>query len=610
MITTEQIRLLPKQPGVYQMKDALGNVVYVGKAIDIQKRIRSHCQRRDGQYASPFVEYVHQVDPIITDNEVEALLLEYNLIKKFNPVYNVKLKDDKRYPYIKITVQEDFPRAYITRTVEPDGAQYFGPYPHVTQARRALSALHEIFPIRTCKYESHQLLKIRPCLDYEMGRCCAPCGEVVTIEEYRQFSHSIINFLRGQHETVLQILDEKMRSCASQMLFEKAAFYRDILEAAQQFAQQQKMMRRTVENQDFVGFGRVHDTACINVIRRRGGRVTGSSRHLMDDVKHADVPEILNAFLEQFYLYNADIPREIFISANTGKSRLSALERVLSEIAKKSVKIKIPERGLKHSMLKMVEKNSLHGAEQQYRKIHGIKHGVAENVIQLQEALKLEVLPLRIEGYDIANTQGTDSVGAMVVFQDGKPKKSDYRRFKIKDVDQIDDYASMKEMLRRRFTHGKDNPDEKDRFAEPPDLVMIDGGKGHLNAALEILDELDIKQFAICSLAKREEEIFLPGLSLPIHLDRRNKGLQLLQNVRDEAHRFGTTFHAKLRGKKMKESLLRKIPGIGPAKERDLLKRFGSMAKIKECSVDELTEVSGITTEMANRILEELRRMD
>lgn len=606
MITAEQIRLLPKQPGVYQMKDRHENVVYVGKAIDIQKRIRSHCQRRDGSYASPFVEYVDHIDPIITDNEVEALILEYNLIKKYHPIFNVRLKDDKRYPYIKITVQEDYPRAYITRTVDSDGAHYFGPYPHVTQARRTLSALHEIFPIRTCKYESEKLLKIRPCLDYEMGRCCAPCGEIVTKEEYRQFSHSIINFLRGNHDDVLHRLDEKMHGCAEDMLFEKAAFYRDILEAAQQFVQQQKMMQRTVENQDFIGFARVHDIACINVIRRRGGRVSGSSRHLMDNVKHADTPEILNAFLEQFYLHNTDIPKEIFISDNIGKARLQTLETVLTHFTEKTIKLKIPERGIKHSMIKMAEKNSYHGAEQQYRKIHGIKQGVSENVIQLQEALKLEVLPLRIEGYDIANTQGTDSVGAMVVFQDGKPKKSDYRKFKIKTVDQIDDYASMKEMLRRRFLHGKDDKDEKDRFAEPPDLVMIDGGKGHLNAILELLDELDIKQFALCSLAKREEEIFLPGLSQSIKLDRRNKGLRLLQNVRDEAHRFGTTFHAKLRGKKMKESALRKIPGIGPAKERDLLKRFGSVAKIKELSVKDLTQIQGITEILAETILSKL----
>ncbi len=608
MITSEQIRLLPHQPGVYMMKDNQGRVVYVGKAIDIQKRIRSHCQRRDGGYASPFMEYVDSVEPVITDNEVEALLLEYNLIKKYNPLFNVKLKDDKRYPYIKITMQEEFPRAYITRTVAADGAHYFGPYPHVSKARRTLSALHEIFPIRTCKYESEKLLKIRPCLDYEMGRCCAPCGEIVTKQEYRQFSQSIVNFLRGQPENVIQALDEKMSHSAEQMMFEKAAFYRDILEAAKQFAMEQKMMQRTVENQDFVGFGRVHDISCVNVIRRRGGRVIGSTRHLMDDVKHADTPEILNAFLEQFYLHNADIPREIFISANIGKTRLQSIEKIFSDIAEHKVTVKIPQRGLKHSMLKMAEKNSCHGAEQQYRKIHGIKQGVSENVIALQEALRLEILPLRIEGYDIANTQGSDSVGAMVVFHDGKPKKSDYRKFRIKDVDQVDDYASMKEMLRRRFLHGKDDKEEKGRFAETPDLIMIDGGKGHLNAALEVLDELDIKQFPVCSLAKREEEIFLPGLSQPIRLDRKNKGLRLLQNVRDEAHRFGTTYHAQLRGKKMKESFLRKLSGIGPAKERELLRRFGSLEKIKQTSVEELTQVSGINESLAGKIMDALNK--
>ncbi|HOL95016.1 MAG TPA: excinuclease ABC subunit UvrC [bacterium] len=604
MITGDQLALLPNQPGVYLMKNAAGDVVYVGKAIDIQKRVRSHCQRRDGRPASSFVEHVVQVDVIITDSDAEALLLEYNLIKKHNPVFNVKLKDDKRYPYIKVTTQEDYPRAYLTRTVEPDGAQYFGPYPHVTPARRTLSALHEIFPIRPCKYESDRLLQVRPCLDYEMGRCCAPCGGIVTREEYLQLCQGLIDFLRGRPEAVIRVLQEKMQACSEQLLFEKAAFYRDILEAAKQFAGRQKMMQHTVENQDFAGFARVHDIACVAVIRRRGGRVVGTSHHFLDDVSQAGTPEILNAFLIQFYAVNTDIPKEIFLPSTIGKESSTSLEKALSRLAEKPVAIKIPVRGMKHAMLQLAEKNAAHYAEKQYRQLRGVKKGVPPEVIALQESLKLEVLPLRIEGYDISNIQGNEAVGAMVVFEDGKPCKAGYRRFKIQGVEGINDYAMMQEMLRRRFQHGGGDEAEKKRFAEPPDLILIDGGKGHLRAAMEVLDELDIQHFPICSLAKQEEEIYLPGVPLPIRLDRRHAGLRLLQQVRDEAHRFGITYHRGLRGKKMRESSLRQIPGIGPAKERALLRHLGSLEKIRAASVEELQTVPGIAKHHARRIYE------
>jgi len=607
MITGEQLSLLPTEPGVYLMKNAAGEIVYVGKAKDIQKRVRSHCRRRDGRYASPFVEWVEKVETVITDNDVEALLLEYNLIKKHNPPYNVKLKDDKRYPYIKITTQEPFPRAYLTRTVEADDAQYFGPYPHVTQARRALSALHEIFPIRTCKYESRELLSVRPCLEYEMGRCCAPCGQVVTQEEYAALCRGIMDFLQGHCDRVLRALTERMNEGSEALRFEKAAFYRDILEAARPFAQRQKMLQRSVDNQDFVGYARVHDIACAAVIRRRGGRVVGSSRHFLKDVLQADTPEIMNAFLEQYYARNTDIPKEIYISATVGAERARTLEKWLSLIAEKPTHLRIPQRGMKHAMLRLAEKNSRHAAEQQYRKLRGMRREIPRMVIALQESLRLEALPLRIEGYDISNTQGEEAVGAMVVFQDGKPLKSAYRRFKIRSVDRIDDYSMMQEMLRRRFRHGEGEEEEKKRFAKPPDLLLIDGGKGHLHAAMAVLEELEIAYFPVCSLAKREEEIFLPGLDIPLRLDRRNGGLRLLQQVRDEAHRFGLAYHRRLRGRPLRRSALRRIPGIGPARERALLKQFGSLEALRAASAEEMASLPGITPALARKIWEELR---
>ncbi len=606
MIDAEQLSLLPNEPGVYLMKNAQGKVIYVGKAIDIQKRVRSHCRRKDGRYASPFVEDAEMVDVIITDDEVEALLLEYNLIKKYHPPCNVKLKDDKRYPYIKLT-DEKYPRAYLTRTVEVDGAAYFGPYPRAGQARQTLNALHEIFPIRSCKHDSDKLLSVRPCLDYEMGRCCAPCGEIVSAEEYQQICLGVTGFLRGHTDLVIQKLTQRMQDCADDLLFEKAGFYRDILEAAEQFARRQKMMSLSVENQDFLGYARVHDIACVAVIRRRGGRVVGSSKHFLDDVKQADTPEILDAFLNQFYARNTDIPKEIYVSNALGIDRVRILEKWLARVAEKLVKILVPQRGAKYDMLQLSEKNARDTAQQQYRRLRGVRQSVPANVIALQESLRLELLPLRIEGYDISNTQGAEAVGAMVVFQNGKAHKSSYRRFKIKNVDQVDDYSMMREMLQRRFQHREENENEKRRFAEPPDLLLIDGGKGHLHAAMEALDEIDVHHFPICSLAKREEEIFLPGVEAPIRLDRRNAGLKLLQQVRDEAHRFGITYHRGLFGKRVKRSTLREIPGVGPARERALLKRFGSLEKIRQTEIEELISLPGVTIDLAQRILEAVR---
>ncbi|MDX9752954.1 MAG: excinuclease ABC subunit UvrC, partial [bacterium] len=484
-----------------------------------------------------------------------------------------------------------------------DGARYFGPYPHVTQARRTLSALHEIFPIRPCRYDSEKLRQVRLCIDYEMGRCCGPCGGKVNPEEYRAVCQGVIDFIRGKHDRVLNALRERMEACSSQLQFEKAAFYRDILRSAELFAMQQKMTQQIVENQDFVGYARVHDAACVVVIRRRGGRVVGSTRHFLDRITEANTREILNAFLVQFYAQNTDIPREIYLTAAVSREQLQSLELWLSALAEKKVQIKIPQRGTKHAMLQLADKNSQHYAEEQYRKLHGVKKSLPENVIALQESLKLEVLPLRIEGYDISNTQGNEAVGAMVVFQDGKPHKAAYRRFKIKGVDQVNDYAMMQEMLRRRFSHGEAEPEEQQRFAEPPDLILIDGGKGHLHAAMEVLDELDVIHFPLCSLAKQEEEIFLPGSPYPIRLDRRNAGLRLLQQVRDEAHRFGITYHRHLRGQRMVRSSLRSIPGIGPAKERVLITHFRSMERIKQASREELLALKGISEELADAIL-------
>lgn len=609
MINKEQIGLLPCQPGVYIMRNTSGEILYVGKAKDIQKRARSHFSYRDGSLASPFGIHVEKIDYVITDTDSEAFLLEYNFIKKHRPPYNVKLKDDKRYPYLKITVNETFPRMYLIRTVEADGSKYFGPYPHVTAARRTLSVLYEIFPLCTCKHKSENLANVRPCIEYEMGRCCAPCGPnpKVTAEEYAELCRGVIEFVRGHREQVTRILRERMETCSKSLLFEKASLYRDIIQAAEEFSQRQKMSTRVADNQDYIGYARVHDAACVLVARRRNGRIVGSSHHFLDDFQNSSEEEIISSFLLQYYSQSPDFPHEIFVHVSLPKEDHDTLETWFEELAEHRVKILRPRRGNHRKMIQLAEKNSRARATEQFRKLHGLDREVDTAIIALQEVLDLDALPIRIEGYDISNTQGEETVASMVVFRHGKPQKSGYRRFKLRSIEGVDDYASMREVLRRRFTHSeRSSEQEAKRFAEDPDLLLIDGGRGQLNTVLEVLNELRLTGFPVVSLAKREEEIHLPEQEQPLRLDRRHEGLRLLQRVRDEAHRFAIRYHRSRRGKKMKRSALANIPGIGPAKERLLLKHFGSLEKIRAASVEEIARIRGVTEELAREIVRTL----
>ncbi len=606
MISRDDIGLLPSEPGVYLMRDASETVIYVGKAIDIQKRIRSHFSSKGGQYASPFVVHVEKIDYVITDTDAEAFLLEYNLIKKHNPKYNVKLKDDKRYPYLRITVQETFPRIFLTRTVEADGSRYFGPYPHVAMARRTLFGLQEIFPLRLCKHDSDKLREIRPCIEYEIGRCCAPCGGFVTAEEYGELCQGVIDFVRGRHETVRAALRQKMEECSEKLLFEKASLYRDILDATDEFAHRQKMAKQAVDNQDYIGYARVHDIACVLVARRRNGRIVGSSHHFMEDSQNASEEEILSSFLLQYYSQAPEYPREIFLNVTLPKEDRETLEQWFAELAEHRVSIIRPWRGDQIRMVELAEKNSRARASERFRKLRGVAQEVDPAVIALQKVLNLETLPQRIEGYDISNIQGDETVASMVVFQQGKSQKSGYRRFKIRSVSGSDDYAAMREVLIRRFIHGEESEEEKRRFASDPDLLLIDGGRGQLNAALEILSDLALDNVPVVSLAKREEEIYTPRREEPLKLDRRHEGLRLLQRVRDEAHRFAVTYHRTRRDKKLKKSILTDVPGIGPAKARLLLRTFGSVEKIRSASAEEIAELPGITLDLAHSILEKL----
>lgn len=603
MIEPEQLEALPHEPGVYMMRDAVGRVVYIGKAIDIQKRLRSHCSRKGGDYASPFVRDVEQVDYTITKNAREALLLEDTLIKKHLPVHNVKLKDDKRYPYIKITLGETFPRAYLTRTVERDGSRYFGPYTHVTAARRTLSALQEILPTRTCKVPSEELLSIRPCLEYELGRCCAPCGGIVTEQEYREICEGTVAFLKGQNRDVVHALKRRMEACGEALLFEKAAIYRDSLQAAETFTERQTMTSHTRFSEDYLGYGRAGTVSCMHVLKRRGGKIVATTHHFLERSEQSGAIDIYVAFIEQYYSEQPDIPRKLVMPVSLPQDLQETVEFWLADMAEHAVSVHHAQRGVQADTVGMAERNSVHKAEQRYRKLHGLSQRVERGVIELQEALGLERPPLRIEGFDISNTQGAEIVASMVVFQDGRPKKSDYRRFKIRGLDEPDDFESMRQVLRRRWAHAeRDTEEEGSRFARPPDLIVIDGGKGQLSSAVSALEGFDTGSAALCSLAKREEEVFVPDEEDAIRLDLRNGGLQLLQRVRDEAHRFAITYHRQIRGKAMRRSRLGDIPGVGPARQRALLKHFGSLKRIGEADVDALAAVQGIPRNVAERI--------
>ena len=615
MIDLEQIEALPHEAGVYLMRNSAEEIVYIGKAIDIQKRIRSHCSKKGGAPASPFVIDVKTIDYVITANAREALILEDALIKEHQPIHNIKLKDDKRFPYIKITLGETFPRAYLTRTVERDGSRYFGPYTHVTAARRTLAGLHEILPMRTCKYPSEDLIGVRPCVEYEMGRCCAPCGSIVTAEEYRDLCEDTIEFLKGNNKKVTEKLEIRMRECSEAMHFEKAAFYRDILHAATTFTEKQTVARDTRFSEDYLGYGRAGSVACMHVLKRRTGKIVATTHHFLDGTDKSGFSDIYISFIEQYYGNQPDIPRKLVLPISIPKDLREAAEFWISDLAEHKVVLHHAQRGAEAETVAMAQRNSVHKAEQRHRKLHGLAQKVERSVIALQEALGLERPPLRIEGYDISNTQGTEIVASMVVFQDGRSLKSGYRHFKIQGLEGPDDFESMRQVLRRRLTHGKNNDkaedkdnDNKNRFASPPDLILIDGGKGQLSSALEILEELHIQNTPLCSLAKKEEEIFLPDEEEPIRLDLRHEGLQLLQRVRDEAHRFAITYHRKRRGKSMQRSALSQIRGVGPATERKLLKHFGSLKRITAADVSDIAAIPGMAQNLAERIYRELHR--
>ena len=606
----DKLKNLPDNSGVYIMRDEYDEIIYIGKAINLKNRVRQYFQSTKNQHpkVAAMVERIVDLEYIITDTELEALILECNLIKKHRPKYNVMLKDDKQYPYIKITIREDYPRLLIVREIKKDSARYFGPYTDVTAVNRTIDLMKSLFPIRYCNKNISKIMgRERPCLNYHIKKCIAPCQGNVSKEQYRELIDSIIMMLEGKQEEVLKRLESKMHEAAENLDFEKAAEIRDKMNSLIKVGEKQKIISSALVDQDIIAFAVDHQSSCIQVFFVRGGKLMGREHFLIEDTKLSDSKEILSSFVKQFYESDTIIPREIILQEEIDE--INIIERWLSDKKGGRVKLVVPQRGEKHKLIEMVSKN----AEDTLRLLIEKQKGDEEKTIgacrELKDILQLADIPIRIEAFDISNLQGVQNVGSMIVFEKGKPNSRNYRRFRIKSVEGANDYESMREILERRFVHGIKERDEfeaegKDmelgKFTLFPDLIMLDGGIGQVNAVLPVLKELNIS-IPVCGMVKddkhRTRGLVYNGREVEISIN--SKAFRLITNIQDEAHRFAINYHKSLRSKATVKSAMDDIPGIGPARRKALLKHFGSLKNIKKATVEELGEVEGINKKTA-----------
>jgi excinuclease ABC subunit C len=628
---------LPTNPGVYLMKDERGEIIYVGKAINLRNRVRSYFHSPYSQEPKVWrlVERIRHIEFIITDSELEALVLECNLIKKYKPHFNVRLKDDKRYPYIKVTWQEPYPKVFVTRRMDNDGARYFGPFTAVWAVHQTMDTLRKVFPYLTCDREITGKDR-RACLYYDIGLCMGPCIGVSSKDDYRAMIDRLCMFLQGRTEEVTTSLRAKLDEAAEKLEFERAARFRDQLQALVHITEHQKVVSPMMLDQDVIAFARDNGDACVQVFFVRGGKLLGREFFVLEGTDEENTDAVLSSFVTQFYEQAAYVPPEIMLPENVTEAKV--IEEWLNRRRGEKVLLTVPHTGESQELLQMAEENARVTLTSLKAQWLADENKQMNAVTELQQALGMEMPPLRMECYDISNTQGTNSVGSMVVFERGAAKKSDYRKFKIKTVEGANDFASLQEVLRRRFKRlldaskdkagewetgsegdGEPQPGEKttggakmskisarakadESWARMPDLVIIDGGKGQLGAVHQVLTELGIEGVHLISLAKQEEEVFVPENPESLRLPKTSEALKLLQRIRDEAHRFGITYHRSLRAKVGLASQLDSIPGIGPRRRRALLARFGSLDKIREASVEELVTVEGMTRQSAQKL--------
>jgi excinuclease ABC subunit C len=605
---------LPTKPGVYLMKDGAGNIVYVGKAINLRNRVRSYFHASANQTAKVrrLVRQIADIEFIVTGSELEALILENNLIKEHQPHYNVRLKDDKRYPYIKVTLQDDYPRILVVRRIKRDGARYFGPYTSSKAVRRTMDLLRSMFPYLTCKREITGE-DTRPCLYYHIKRCAGPCIGAVSKKEYRELVDQVIKFLEGKHDEILDELRDQMGEAAERLSYERAARLRDQIQAVEQVIQRQKVVSAALKDQDVIAFARNNGEACVQVFFIRRGKLLGREYFILTGTEDEDLEDITTSFVKQFYDEAAYVPPEILLQNQVDEAQI--ISSWLRNKRGTKVSLQVPRRGHKRELVEMAAENAAETLRHLRAQWEMEKNRYVTALSELQVHLKLNKPPTRMECYDISNIQGRLATGSMVVFVQGVPRKSAYRRFRIRTIEGADDYAMMREVLRRRFKRAttvleKDvapsapgSSSEKPSWRILPDLLIVDGGKGQLNVAIEVLREFRLEhKVPAIGLAKQEEQVFIEGQSDPVTLPKDSQGLYLLQRIRDEAHRFAVSYHRRLRRRNTLVSQLEAVPGIGPKRRQALLKRFGSIDAIKGAPVQELTQVSGITSQIAEQL--------
>ncbi len=606
-----QLKSLPAKPGVYLFRDAEGRVLYVGKAKSLRPRVRSYFQKTNDGRAQirSLPERVGDVEVIVTGSEVEALHLEQNLVKRHRPPFNVRLRDDKSFPYIAVTVEDEYPRVMFTRERHRPGVWYFGPYANAKKVRETLDVLNRVFRYRPCEGPKPGRHSGIPCLDYHIDRCLAPCVGYISPEDYRGIVDGVIEFLSGDVKPIQRELERRMQEAAAEERFEDAARYRNRLFAVQHLVERQAVERQSVGTVDVIGFAAEGDRAVVQIFPLRGGKMVDRHSFHLENVGGQDVTTILESFGLEYYGSAPSVPPQIVVPHDAGD--LSALAELLSERRGARVEIRVAERGEKRRLQQLADENALHvltsdlaqGEQRRLRRVEALE--------QLRETLNLESLPLRIECFDVSTAMGQDNVGSLVVFQDGLPKKTHYRKFAIRGQEGMDDFAAMAEMIARRFARladGATAEDYDESFAASPNLVVVDGGKGQLAAALAAMQAFDLPRVAVIALAKREEEVFVPGRAKPVVLSRHDPGLQLLQRIRDEAHRFAVGFHRQRRESRGFGSLFDELEGVGPARRRALLNHFGSVEAMLAASSEELEGVRGVPAKVARSVYAQLHK--
>jgi excinuclease ABC subunit C len=605
-----QLKTLPAKPGVYIFRDSRGEVLYVGKAKSLRPRVRSYFQASTDsrQAIAQLPRRVADVEVIVTGSEVEALHLEQNLVKRHRPPFNVRLRDDKSFPYIAVTVEDDFPRVMFTRERHRRGVTYFGPYANAKKVRETLDVLNRVFQYRPCEGPKPGRHSGIPCLDYHIDRCHAPCVGYISREAYGEIIDGVVNFLSGDTRTIERELERQMQAAADAERFEEAARYRNRLFAVRRLTERQAVEKRSVGDVDVIGIAADGDRAAVQIFPLRGGRMIDRYGFHLENVDGQETSALLEAFAVEYYGSAPSVPPQIVVPRDAGD--VSALEEVLGERRGSRVEVRVAERGEKRRLQELAAQNARLALDSETYQTEQKRLRRVEALEELREGLNLESLPIRIECFDISNIQSTEPVGSMVVFQDAMPKKAHYRKFAIRDLDGQDDFAAMAQVIDRRFARMRTAVDEEydEGFAAVPNLVVIDGGKGQLSAALAAMQRFDLPRVAVISLAKRIEEVFLPGRPDPVLLDPHSPGLQLLQRIRDEAHRFAVGFHRQRRDAAARGSIFDTLEGVGPARRRALLLHFGSAERVLAASQEELEGVPGVPAKTARSIYAQLHK--